>query len=114
MSHHESSSLDNCIKTCLECYQICLSTAMNHCLEMGGKHVEPSHFRLMINCAQICKTAAEFMLSSSSLHAKVCAVCSEICKACADDCKKVGDMEACVAVCERCSEECQAMRIGTN
>ena len=87
---------------------------MNHCLEMGGKHVEPDHFRLMINCAQICKTAAEFMLSNSSFHAKVCAVCSEICKACADDCKKVGDMEACVAACQRCSEECKAMSNGKN
>lgn len=108
--HHEmSKSLDNCIQACLDCARICFQTAMNHCLEMGGKHVEPAHFRLMINCAEICRTAASFMLSNSALHASVCGVCSEICKACADDCKKVGDMDNCVAACERCAAECAAM-----
>ncbi len=31
-----------CIETCLSCYKACVSTAMNHCLEVGGKHVEPA------------------------------------------------------------------------
>ena len=26
---------------------------MNHCLKTGGKHVEPDHFRLMLNCAEM-------------------------------------------------------------
>jgi hypothetical protein len=58
-----TKTMQSCIDVCTKCYQVCLQTAMNHCLETGGKHVEPSHFRLMINCAQICQTSADLQLS---------------------------------------------------
>ncbi len=61
----------------------------NHCLAVGGKHVEASHFRLMINCAEICQASTNFMLSGSVFHQKVCAVCAEICDACAKSCRKM-------------------------
>ncbi len=48
---HLSSDMQRCIDACLRCYQICLSTAMTHCLERGGTPVEPPHFRLMMACA---------------------------------------------------------------
>ena len=83
--------------------------AMNHCVESGGKHVEPAHFRLMMNCAELCQTAANFVLSSSSLHQRVCAACDEVCEACATNCEKVGDMDECVRVCRRCAESCRQM-----
>src|SRR5687768_8425391 len=51
-----------CIDECLRCYQVCLGMAMTHCLEEGGPHVEPDHFRLMMACAEICRTSAHFML----------------------------------------------------
>ena len=44
-----TKTMQSCIDACTKCYQTCLQTAMNHCLETGGKHVEPSHFRLMVN-----------------------------------------------------------------
>jgi hypothetical protein len=87
---------------------------MNHCLEAGGKHVEPTHFRLMINCAEICRTAADFMLSNSPLHARICAACAEVCDACAQSCEQVGDMDECVQVCRRCAESCRKMAGGAS
>ena len=60
-----SQSTDSCIDECISCHQTCLQTAMGHCLETGGKHVEPVHFRLMMSCAEICQTSANFMLSDS-------------------------------------------------
>lgn len=65
---HLSPAMQNCINECLSCHQMCLSEAMNHCLEAGGSHVEPEHFRLMLNCAEMCQTSANFMLSHSALH----------------------------------------------
>lgn len=50
------------IDECLRCFQTCLGTAMTHCLEQGGRHVELTHFRLLMACAEICRTAAHFML----------------------------------------------------
>jgi hypothetical protein len=38
--HHTSPEMKQCIENCLRCYSICLPAAMNHCLELGGKHVE--------------------------------------------------------------------------
>jgi hypothetical protein len=107
--HQMSQEMQQCIDECLNCHRVCLQEAMNHCLETGGKHVEPAHFRLMINCAEICQTSANFMLSSSELHKRVCAVCAEVCEACAQSCEQVGDMQACVEACRRCAESCRRM-----
>lgn len=101
--------MQSCIEACTHCHQTCLKTAMNHCLETGGKHVEPGHFRLMLNCAGICQTSANFMLSGSDFSNQVCAVCVGICEACADSCEEVGGMDDCVAACRECAESCREM-----
>lgn len=103
------SHLQECIEHCLECHRVCYETALNHCLEAGGSHTEPAHFRLMLNCADICQTSARFMLSHSDLHHLTCGVCAEVCRRCADDCERVGDMDECVAACRQCAESCQSM-----
>ena len=112
MAHQADRQMQECIAQCLQCYQTCLHEAMNHCLEAGGKHVEPRHFRLMIDCAELCRTAAHFMLSSNELHQRVCAVCAEVCDACAKNCESVGDMDECVEVCRKCADSCRSMSTG--
>lgn len=102
-------AMQACIEACSRCHQICLYTAMHHCLETGGKHVKPKHFRLLLNCAEICQTSANFQLSSSSFHDRVCEVCAEVCEACAADCEKLGGMDECVAACKACAESCRLM-----
>jgi hypothetical protein len=107
--HAPDPKMQECIDHCLRCYQTCLFMAMNHCLELGGKHVEKQHFTLMMACAEMCRTAAHFMLLGTEHHKRTCGECAEICAACADDCERVGDMEACVAACRTCAESCRAM-----
>jgi hypothetical protein len=104
-----SSEMNACIDECLKCYRTCLDMAMSHCLEAGGKHVEPKHFRLMMACAEICRTSAHFMLLHSPHHKHTCAECAEICEECARDCERIGDMDACVAQCRRCADTCRKM-----
>jgi hypothetical protein len=53
-----NEEMTRCIQTCLSLYKTCLATAMNHCLETGGKHNEPAHFRQMMGCAEMCRTSA--------------------------------------------------------
>lgn len=65
--HQVSSEMRACIDACLHCYSTCLGTAMSHCLEAGGKHTEPWHFRLMMACAEICRTSVHFMLIGSRI-----------------------------------------------
>lgn len=101
--------MEACIEACLACYRTCLETAMGHCLEAGGRHVEPAHFRLMIACAEACRASAHVMLTRTPHHTSTCAACASLCDACADDCERLGGMEACVAACRRCAETCREM-----
>jgi len=107
--HGISAEMQRCIDECLRCYQTCLSMASNHCLEAGGKHVEPAHFRTMLACAEICRTSAHFMLLSTELHKHTCRACAEVCEACARSCEEAGDMNECVEACRRCAESCRRM-----
>jgi hypothetical protein len=109
VSHHLSPEMEACVNECLKCYSVCLGTAMHHCLEAGREHVAPPHFRLMMACAEICRTSAHFMLLGTPHHKHTCRECAEICAECADDCEGVGGMEACVQACRRCAGSCRNM-----
>ena len=105
----DRSPMQTAIKHCLDCHSMCLRTAMTLCLDKGGRHVEAAHFRLMINCAELCQTSANFMLSGSPLHGSVCGVCAEVCEACARSCEQLGDMKECADECRRCAKSCKTM-----
>jgi hypothetical protein len=100
-----------CIQNCLECHSRCLETAM-HCQQMGGKHAEPAHVRLLLDCAEICQTSANFLLRSSSFHSRVCGVCADVCAQCARSCEQFPDdsqSKACAAAARRSAESCRMM-----
>ena len=109
MSHQE---MQRCIEECTSCHQICIQT-VSHCLQMGGKHAEARHIGLLLDCAQICQTSADYMLRGSQFHTRTCAVCAEVCEACAQDCERVDpndqQMKACADICRRCAESCRRM-----
>jgi len=104
-----SSEMSRCVDICLSCYRTCLQTAMDHCLEMGGEHVEPKHFRLMMTCAEICRTSAHVMLIGTPHHKHTCAECAEICSESANDCERIGGMAECVTQCRACANACREM-----
>ena len=109
MPHQMNPQMESCINECLNCYRVCLRDAMQHCLEQGGKHTEPKHFRTMIACAEICKTSAHFMLIGSEQHSLTCSVCAQVCEECARSCEQVGGMQECADACRRCAESCRQM-----
>jgi hypothetical protein len=82
---------------------------MVYCLEAGGKHVEATHFRLMMNCAELCQTSTNFMLSKSAFHVNVCGICADVCEACAKSCEAIGDMDECVKACRECAASCRTI-----
>jgi hypothetical protein len=103
------ADMQRCIDECLHCHRVCLGMASQHCLVKGGDHVEPAHFRLMLACAEICRTTASFMMIGTDLHSRLCALCADVCMACADSCVEVGDMDRCVEACRRCANACRQM-----
>ncbi|CAB3854274.1 four-helix bundle copper-binding protein [Achromobacter denitrificans] len=101
--------MEDCISRCLACYRSCLQAASQHCLEAGGEHVEPGHFRLMMACAEVCRSAAHTMLIGVELHDRVCAACAEMCRACAESCSRLDGMDECEDACTRCAQACERM-----
>ena len=109
--HHRSGQMEQCIQNCQNCHHICLET-VTHCLQKGGKHAEAAHIRLLLDCAEICQTSANFMLRGSEQHTRTCNACAAICEVCADACAHMGDdppMRNCADACRRCAESCQRM-----
>lgn len=109
--HTMNADMEHCIHNCLDCHRICEETAA-YCTEMGGKHAEPMHLRLLRDCAQICITSADFMMRGSDLHPRVCGVCEEACERCAESWERMGDdtqMQECAEICRRCAESCRQM-----
>ncbi len=115
MSSHATGQvntrLQQCIDECTKCHDICLAT-IQHCLKRGGKHAEAGHITLLLDCAEICQTSANFMLRGSTLHRNTCMVCAEVCTRCADSCERLSDdeqMRACAEDCRSCAQSCEQM-----
>ena len=109
-----SQDIERCITQCVNCHRICLAK-IQHCLEMGGKHASAPHIRLLLDCAEICQTSANFMLRGSNFHTSTCTVCAEVCTRCAESCEELGDgeqMRACAEACRSCAESCRQMAGG--
>ena len=102
---------EQCVADCYDCAASCQET-IAHCLSMGGKHAQPQHIALLMDCASMCEAAAGSMSRGSIAHRLVCGACAEICKLCEEDCRSMGDdatMLACAEMCRQCAESCDRM-----
>jgi hypothetical protein len=103
--------MDQCIENCTRCHRICLELAADHFrgeLARGDER----HIRLLLDCAQICATCADFMSRGSELHTITCGACAEICARCAEACERMKDdprMAACAEACRACERSCREM-----
>lgn len=126
--------LQECIENCSNCHKVCLET-YNYSLWLGGRYNESVHLRLLLDCAEISQTSANFMLRGSDLHRETCGVCAVICDNCAQDCERytvtgTGEgapmskhsgpplvsksnvdeqMKYCAQVCRECAKSCHEM-----
>ena len=115
MPEIRSDEMQRCIDECESCHGICLQ-GVAHCLDRGGRHVEPGHLTTLLDCVDMCGTAANFMLRDSTAHLRVCELCAEICDACAASCDGFPDddvMRRCAEECRRCGESCWEMVCST-
>jgi hypothetical protein len=112
--HHQNMSeeMRHCIQLCQDCHAICIQT-IGHCLRLGGRHAAPDHIRLLMDCAQLCTTTADYMARESLFHDRICGLCSEICRLCADSCEQAGGddqmVKQCTELCRRCAGSCDHM-----
>lgn len=98
-----------CVDECERCHRICLRCAMAYGLEQGGEHVEPSHLRLMLACAELCRATADALLAAFDTCEDLCTLCARICTQCAESCERLGDLQECVESCRSCAQSCRAV-----
>jgi hypothetical protein len=108
-----SEPIQQCIQNCLDCHHACLSTVTVYCLpQLGQQHTDVDHLCLLLDCAEICQTSANFMLHGSDFHTRTCQICAEICDRCATDCERFApndQMQVCAETCRRCANSCRQM-----
>lgn len=111
MFHNLDQNMNECIEACGDCANECKEVLFQHCIPMGGKHTEAAHVNLMVDCVQICRMTADFMLRGSETHMLTCALCAEICDACAASCEDFNDeeMKECAELCRACAVSCRSM-----
>lgn len=100
-----------CIDDCVACWRSCNTAINGHCLETGGDHLRPEHVRVMVDCAEICRTCADFLMRQSPHGELICEPCARICARCAEECARLDDphMRDCAEVCRRCAASCRDM-----
>lgn len=95
------------VAACNLCHQRCLQAAVNY--KTGEKPIEIEHFRLMMNCAEICQMSANFQLSNPDFHRYLYGICADVCEMSATSCEQIGGMNECVTACRDCAASCQQM-----
>jgi hypothetical protein len=108
---HTHDAMQECIEECLNCHAVCTMT-LQHCIATGGEHTEVNLIGILLDCAEICQTSANFMLRGSPYHVVTCAACAELCRACEEACRAVNADEQlahCGEVCGACAESCDRM-----
>jgi hypothetical protein len=110
----EHDELQHCIEECLNCHAVCTMTAQ-YCLSEGEEYADVNLVGVLLDCAEICQTSANFMLRGSPHHVITCAACAELCRACEEACRSIsGDerMTHCAEICAACAESCERMASG--
>jgi hypothetical protein len=100
-----------CIEACLHCMSMCNHCASS-CLQEKDVDSMARCIRLDMECATICRTAAELMTMGSQHANAICQICADICQACMEECEKHTAMDhcrQCATACRTCAEECLSM-----
>jgi hypothetical protein len=106
-----SRAMKECIDNCNACHAVDVET-VQYCLERGGAYAQGEHVRLLLDCADMCRTTADIMARGSEVHKAVCAACAEVCERCAASCEQFPDdpqMRKSAETCRRCAESCRRM-----
>jgi hypothetical protein len=108
---HEQDAVQQCIEECLNCHAACTMTAQ-YAIGEGGEMADPGVVGVLLDCAEICQTNANFMLRGSPYHGSTSAACAELCRACEEACRGFPDDEQlahCAEICAGCAESCEQM-----
>lgn len=106
MSHHLSPAAKDCLEACNQCAIEC-----GECFaHMVGKESPNACPACCIDCAAICRLAADAMARNSPFAKEICALCAKVCDWCAEQCAAhdMDHCQRCAEACRRCAAACRA------
>jgi hypothetical protein len=107
-----SVNMEDAIQNAMECSRIAQS-CLQHCLSLGGKHADVEHISVMMECAEITRLSAQFMISTSDFTHDQCGVCARVCDACFESCDSIDPedphLNSCMVACRKCADSCRNM-----
>ena len=106
-----SAEARNCINDCMAAANASMET-MAYCLEQGARQDGAALLGRLLDCAELARTTAGFLLRSSELQARACALCAEVCGKAAQAIGQVGDDPTLKSLQEtllRCATSCKAL-----
>ena len=102
--------LSDTIDACERAHRSCTESVI-HGMQQGGPSAEWELIQLLLDCADINETAADFMLRSSRLHHLTCQVAAEVSDKCASACEKLSKVDVrlkeCAEACRRAATACR-------
>jgi hypothetical protein len=103
---------EEAIQDCLECHRVCVRT-FGHllALEPDAELATPEQLNLLVDCADICRMAADYMMRFSEFNVRAADLCCEICRRCQQLCELPSGEDPvvleCVSACARCANSCK-------
>ncbi|MCT8975350.1 four-helix bundle copper-binding protein [Clostridium sp. CX1] len=94
-------ALNKCAQLCQECLRLCL--------EEPDMNMREHCMLDLMDCAEVCSTAACAMARRSKHLKEILNLCSTICEECASECNrfKSEHNNLCADACRHCAEECR-------
>lgn len=99
--------IQQCIQDCLNCHAVCKQTA-EACKQAGGEHGKSEHIYMLLDCAEMCLTAAHFMQHNSPLYGYICQAAAQVANHCAGECEQMGDND-CANACRNAAWSCEQL-----
>lgn len=102
--------LDTCIEACNACALACA-----HCASSCLRETDPKSMarciQLDLDCAAICRLAADAMARNSENIQAICSLCADLCDICGEECMqhRMEHCQACAVACKRCALDCRSM-----
>lgn len=97
-----------CMELCRQAHDACVrATALHVKAWDPASPLLVDQVRLLADCAQICRTTADYVARSSPYYFYFCFLCSAVCEACAESCELSELGNECVQLCRSCAVACR-------
>ena len=109
----DARSFDECSRACSDCQRAC-DAAAEHCMEAsaGGSRQHADALRMVLDCGDMCATAARVMGRHGALAGPIAEACVETCGTTASFAGRFADddvLRRCADACRRCADSCGRM-----